>query len=100
MSKDGGPSYPPDYAGTLPASVPATAWAVPVYDVGTCTGRMLALDLDPARGSGPAGPAAQLSAAAVPSARVVTRWAADVLLMPRRASAATLYVLLHRRCLA
>jgi len=58
MSKDGGPSYPPDYAGTLPASVPATPWAVPVYDVGTCTGRML------------------------------------------RESAATLYVLLHRRCLA
>jgi hypothetical protein len=80
--------------------VPATPCAVPVYDVGRCTGRMLALDLDPARGSGPAGPAAQLSAAAVAIARVVCGRAAGVLLTPRRASAATLYVLLPRRCLA
>ena len=45
---------------------------MPVYDPGTGTGRLLALDLDPARGRGAADPAAQVRAAAAAITRLVT----------------------------
>ena len=51
VSRDGGRTFPARYAGPLPAEPPAHApCTVPVYDSGTATGRMLALDLDTSRG--------------------------------------------------
>jgi len=49
ISRDGGRSYPARYARPLPADPPGQPTTVPVYDPSTGTGRMLALDLDPAR---------------------------------------------------
>jgi hypothetical protein len=49
ISKDGARTYPARHARPLPADPPAQPCTVPVYDPGTQTGRMLALDLDPAR---------------------------------------------------
>jgi DNA-binding transcriptional ArsR family regulator len=50
-SRDGGRTYPARHARPLPAD-PPESWpsVVPVFDPGSATGRMLALDLDPARG--------------------------------------------------
>jgi hypothetical protein len=73
ISKDGGRTYPARHARRLPAEPPGQPCTVPVYDPGAGTGRMLALDLDPARGRGPAGPAAQVSAEADAITRLVTR---------------------------
>jgi len=50
VSKDGGRTYPARHAGPLPANPPEQPCTVAVYDHGTGTGRMLALDLDMARG--------------------------------------------------
>ena len=50
ISRDGGRTYPARYAGPLPADPPDQPCTVPVYDPASGTGRMLALDLDPARG--------------------------------------------------
>jgi hypothetical protein len=50
ISRDGGRTYPARHARPLPAEPPGQPCTVPVYDPGTATGRMLALDLDPARG--------------------------------------------------
>ena len=50
ISKDAGRTYPARHARPLPAGPPLQPSTVPVYDPGTQTGRMLALDLDPARG--------------------------------------------------
>jgi hypothetical protein len=49
VSKDGGRTYPARHARPLPADPPGQPCTVPVYDPGTGTGRMLALDLDLAR---------------------------------------------------
>ena len=49
-SRDGGRRYPARYARPLPPEPPALPAVVPVYDPGSATGRMLALDLDAARG--------------------------------------------------
>ena len=62
ISRDGGRTYPARHARPLPAEPPGQPCTVPVYDPGTGTGRMLALDLDPARGRGAADPAVQVSA--------------------------------------
>jgi hypothetical protein len=51
VSKDGGRSYPARHARPLPADPPDLPATVPVYDAGSGTGRLLALDLDPARGA-------------------------------------------------
>jgi len=51
ISKDGGRTYPARHAGPLPAEHPDQPSTVPVYDVGTAAGRLLALDLDPGRGN-------------------------------------------------
>jgi len=48
-SKDGGRTYPARWAGPLPAEPPQQPCTVAVYDPGSDTGRLLALDLDPAR---------------------------------------------------
>jgi hypothetical protein len=48
-SKDGGRTYPARWAGPLPAEPPQQPCTVAVYDPGSGTGRLLALDLDPAR---------------------------------------------------
>ena len=72
ISRDGGRTYPARHARPLPAS-PGQPCTVPVYDPATATGRMLALDLDPARGRGAADPAAQVSAQADAIARLLTR---------------------------
>jgi hypothetical protein len=48
-SKDGGRTYPARHAGPLTADPPLQPSTVPVYDPGSGTGRLLALDLDPAR---------------------------------------------------
>ena len=50
ISRDGGRTYPARHARPLPAEPPGQPCTVPVYDVATATGRMLALDLDPPRG--------------------------------------------------
>ena len=50
ISRDGGRTYPARHARPLPAEPPGQPCTVPVYDPGSGTGRMLALDLDPARG--------------------------------------------------
>ena len=73
ISKDGGRTYPARHARPLPADPPGQPCTVPVYDPGAAAGRMLALDLDPARGRGAADPAAQVSAQADAIARLVTR---------------------------
>ena len=62
ISRDGGRTFPARHARPLPADPPGQPCTVPVYDAGTGTGRMLALDLDPARGRGPGDPAAQADA--------------------------------------
>ncbi len=49
ISKDGGRTYPARHARQLPADPPDQPSTVPVYDPGSGTGRLLALDLDPAR---------------------------------------------------
>jgi DNA-binding transcriptional ArsR family regulator len=49
ISKDGGRTYPARHIRSLPADPPGQPCTVPVYDPGSATGRMLALDLDPAR---------------------------------------------------
>ena len=73
ISRDGGRTYPARHARPLPAEPPGQPCTVPVYDPGAGTGRMLALDLDPARGRGAADPAAQVSAQADAITRLVTR---------------------------
>ena len=50
ISKDGGRTYPARHAWPLPADPPGQPCTVPVYDPGSATGRMLALDLDSLRG--------------------------------------------------
>jgi hypothetical protein len=50
ISADGGRTYPARQARPLPADPPGQPCTVPVYDPGSATGRMLALDLDSARG--------------------------------------------------
>jgi hypothetical protein len=50
ISRDGGRTYPARHARPLPADPPGQPCTVPVYDPGAATGRMLALDLDRARG--------------------------------------------------
>ena len=50
VSRDGGRTYPARHARPLPAEAPGQPCTVPVYDAGSASGRMLALDLDPARG--------------------------------------------------
>jgi hypothetical protein len=49
VSRDGGRTYPARRARPLPAAPPGQPCTVPVYDPGSATGRMLALDLDPDR---------------------------------------------------
>jgi hypothetical protein len=56
ISRDGGRTYPARYARPLPTDPPGQPCTVPVYDPATAAGRMLALDLDPARGRGAADP--------------------------------------------
>ena len=72
VSRDGGRTYPARHARPLPADPPGQPCTVPVYDPGAATGRMLALDLDPARGRGTSDPAAQVSATADAIERLVT----------------------------
>ena len=48
ISRDGGRTYPARHARPLPAEPPGQPCTVPVFDPATGTGRMLALDLDPA----------------------------------------------------
>jgi hypothetical protein len=50
VSRDGGRTYPARYVRPLPAGPPGQPATVPVYDAGSASGRMLALDLDLARG--------------------------------------------------
>ena len=50
LSFDGGRTYPARHARRLPAAPPGQPCTVPVYDAGSATGRLLALDLDPAHG--------------------------------------------------
>ena len=50
ISKDGGRTYPARHARPLPADPPGQPCTVAVFDPASGTGRMLALDLDPARG--------------------------------------------------
>jgi hypothetical protein len=91
-SKDGGRTYPARWAGPLPAEPPKQPSTVPVYDPATGTGRMLALDLDPARAGrdvhGAAGqhdheratvPAAEVRAQAEDLAGLVARCGGQVL---------------------
>ena len=49
ISHDGGRTYPARHARPLPAEPPSQPSTVPVYDPAAGTGRILALDLDPAR---------------------------------------------------
>ncbi len=74
ISKDGGRTYPARHARPLPAGPPGQPCTVPVYDPAAASGRMLALDLDPARGRGAADPAALVSAQADAIAKLVARF--------------------------
>jgi hypothetical protein len=74
ISKDGGRTYPARHARPLPADPPGQPCTVPVYDPGAAAGRMLALDLDPARGRGAADPAEQVSVQAEAIAQLLTRF--------------------------
>jgi hypothetical protein len=58
----------------LPADPPGQPCTVPVYDPGTGTGRMLAIDLDPSRGRDRGNPAAQVSVQANGLAELVARF--------------------------
>ncbi len=49
ISKDAGRTYPARYSRPLPAEPPLQPSTVPVYDAGLAAGRMLVLDLGPAR---------------------------------------------------
>src|SRR5271154_2402904 len=49
ISHDGGRTYPARHARPLPAEPSGQPCTVPVYDPGSATGRMRALDLDPGR---------------------------------------------------
>jgi len=75
LSFDGGRTYPARHARRLPADLPAL-WpcVVPVYDPGSASGRLLALDLDPVRG-GVGGQAAELGQLLE---RLGARYVADV----------------------
>jgi hypothetical protein len=73
ISRDGGRTYPARHARPLPAGPLGQPCTVPVYNPGTATGRMLALDLDPSRRRGATDPAAQVSAQADAIARLVAR---------------------------
>ena len=73
ISRDGGRTYPARHERPLPADPPSRLCTVPVYDPGTGTGRVLALDLDQSRGHGPGDPAAQVSAQADAIAGLIAR---------------------------
>ena len=79
VSRDGGRTYPARHARPLPAEPPDQPCTVPVYDPGSATGRMLALDLDPSRGRGSGDPAAEVSAQADAIAKLVARLGGQVL---------------------
>ena len=49
ISRDGGRTYPARHVRRIPAEPPDQPCTVPVYDPGSATGRILALDLDPGR---------------------------------------------------
>ena len=49
VSRDGGRTYPAKHARPLPAEPPGQPCTVPVYDAGSGTGKLLAIDLDPGR---------------------------------------------------
>ena len=49
VSRDGGRTYPARHARPLPAEPPPQPSTVPVYDPGSMSGRLLAIDLDPGR---------------------------------------------------
>jgi hypothetical protein len=92
ISRDGGRTYTVRHAGPLPADPPAQPCTIPVYDLATGTGRMLALDLDLARTARdvhdragqhghehPAIPAAEVRAQAEDLAGLVARCGGQVL---------------------
>ncbi len=49
ISHDGGRTYPAKHARPLPAEAPEQPCTVPVYDAGSGSGKLLAIDLDPGR---------------------------------------------------
>ena len=88
VSRDGGRTFPARHARPLPDDPPGQPATVAVYDPGSATGRMLALDLDPSRIRIPAGvddravqdghehragPAAEVAAQAVSIAGLMAR---------------------------
>jgi hypothetical protein len=73
VSRDGGRTYPARHTRPLPPSPPDQPCTVPVYDPGSGTGRMLALDLDPGRGRGPSDAAFEVSAQADAIASLMAR---------------------------
>ena len=73
ISRDGGRTYPARHARPLPAGPPGQPCTVPVYDPGTGSGRVLALDLDPSRVCGPGDRAVQVSAQAGAIAGLIAR---------------------------
>ena len=79
ISRDGGRTYPARHARPLPAEPPDQPCTVPVYDPGSATGRMLALDLDPARAGRDVVPAAEVRAQAEVLAGLVARCGGQVL---------------------
>jgi hypothetical protein len=94
VSRDGGRTFPARHARPLPDDPPGQPATVAVYDPGSATGRMLALDLDPSRIRIPADvddravqdghehradPAAEVAAQAASIAELVTRYGGQVL---------------------
>ena len=94
VSRDGGRTFPARHARPLPDDPPGQPATVAVYDPGSATGRMLALDLDPSRTRNSAGvddravrygherragPAAEVAAQAASIAGLVTRCGGQVL---------------------
>ena len=94
VSRDGGRTFPARHARPLPDDPPGQPATVAVYDPGSATGRILALDLDPSRirisadvddravqygHEHRADPAAEVAAQAASIAELVTRCGGQVL---------------------
>ena len=78
VSRDGGRTYPARHARRLPAEPPGQPCTIPVYDAGSATGRMLALDLDPGRVDSVAAVEHQLAELGQLLKRLGGRYVADV----------------------
>ena len=79
VSRDGGRTYPARHVRRFPAEPPDQPCTVPVYDPGSATGRMLALDLDPGRACDLADSSADVERQAAELGQLLERFGGRVL---------------------